>query len=788
MKNRYISVLFILCLVVALTLSASAESTNKLTYAVGASAPTVSANGEFTITVDITENTGFCWLKVIAEYDSSVLTYVEASTDTSAFKSSTVTVNNNANKGQSVIVVGTMSVLFEQNPAIITNKGTVAILKFKVKPNVPDGTKTTVKVSTNDVIKIVGGVGDNNYDSNEVSFDITVSSSDHTACTPGAPVKEKIVEATCTAKGSYEEVVYCTGCGAEISRKVVTVDILPHTPAEAVKENILPSTCVNEGFYDSVVYCSVCKTEISSDKVPIPITAHTPGSAAVEDFVQSTCKEEGSYKSVVRCTVCTKVISSDTIPMEKTSHNPGPVSIEGTVNSTCTVAGKYYEVTSCTVCKEQISEKEVILELADHIGSTPVKEHEIKATCTSTGSYDEVVYCVNCNTEMTTNKVEVPKLPHTPGTPVKEKITEATCLNIGSYEEVSYCTVCKTEIAGSRTTKVIDKLDHVAGAAKEENRKEPANCSEYGSYDLVVRCTVCKNIISSDAKVIDPPAHKPGPAATETSPQVCTVCNKVLSPAIGHTHKWESGWTINAEGHWHACSGCAEKKDYMTHSYTNSCDADCNVCAALRSVTGHEYDHACDTACNKCGEVRATEHKYDNSCDTQCNICHAERTITHTYDSLCDGVCNVCGFERIPSDHAFGSWKTVTEPTATATGLRERSCMICYTKETEVIPATGSTIDPPATSDNDTTPVTPGTTDDTEPAVPGTTDEQTGSVEPGTSEEPNVTTGTPSDVTTVDPEATIPVVEPDPGCGSVISAGIVIVAILGCGLIIKKKD
>ena len=35
--------LFILCLVVALPLSAFAESTNKLTYAVGASAPTVSA-------------------------------------------------------------------------------------------------------------------------------------------------------------------------------------------------------------------------------------------------------------------------------------------------------------------------------------------------------------------------------------------------------------------------------------------------------------------------------------------------------------------------------------------------------------------------------------------------------------------------------------------------------------------------------------------------------------------------------------------------------------------------
>ena len=36
--------------------------------------------------------------------------------------------------------------------------------------------------------------------------------------------------------------------------------------------------------------------------------------------------------------------------------------------------------------------------------------------------------------------------------------------------------------------------------------------------------------------------------------------------------------------------------------------------------------------------------------------------------------------------HTFGEWQTVTEPTATAVGLKERTCTVCGEKETEQIP------------------------------------------------------------------------------------------------------
>lgn len=48
------------------------------------------------------------------------------------------------------------------------------------------------------------------------------------AHTPADAVRENEVAATCTAAGSYDEVVYCSVCNAEISRTQKTIDKLPH--------------------------------------------------------------------------------------------------------------------------------------------------------------------------------------------------------------------------------------------------------------------------------------------------------------------------------------------------------------------------------------------------------------------------------------------------------------------------------------------------------------------------------------------------------------------------------
>ena len=50
--------------------------------------------------------------------------------------------------------------------------------------------------------------------------------------TPGTAVKENVVEPQIGVAGSYDEVVYCTDCGEELTRKSVTVDPLPEPEPE----------------------------------------------------------------------------------------------------------------------------------------------------------------------------------------------------------------------------------------------------------------------------------------------------------------------------------------------------------------------------------------------------------------------------------------------------------------------------------------------------------------------------------------------------------------------------
>ena len=87
--------------------------------------------------------------------------------------------------------------------------------------------------------------------------------------TASAAIRENVNPASCTENGSYDEVVYCSECGAEMSRTPKTTDALGHTPAAAVTENKVAATYDKAGSYDEVVYCSVCKTEISRTKKTI---------------------------------------------------------------------------------------------------------------------------------------------------------------------------------------------------------------------------------------------------------------------------------------------------------------------------------------------------------------------------------------------------------------------------------------------------------------------------------------------------------------------------------------
>ena len=75
-------------------------------------------------------------------------------------------------------------------------------------------------------------------------------------------IVENEISSTCTAEGSYDEVVYCKDCGEEILRTTKSAAKLSHTLSSSMKMNEIASTCTTEGSYDEIVCCTVCKEEL----------------------------------------------------------------------------------------------------------------------------------------------------------------------------------------------------------------------------------------------------------------------------------------------------------------------------------------------------------------------------------------------------------------------------------------------------------------------------------------------------------------------------------------------
>ena len=83
-----------------------------------------------------------------------------------------------------------------------------------------------------------------------------------------------------------------------------------HTEAEAVVENKVDATCTAAGSYDNVVYCTVCKAEVSRETVTTEKLAHTYVDVQADKYFKA---EEDSvatyYKS---CSVCEASSEGDT--------------------------------------------------------------------------------------------------------------------------------------------------------------------------------------------------------------------------------------------------------------------------------------------------------------------------------------------------------------------------------------------------------------------------------------------------------------------------------------------
>ena len=365
----------------------------------------------------------------------------------------------------------------------------------------------------------------------------------------------------------------------------------------------------NEG---AVATAPTCKTEGS-----MTYTCTTCGKTKSETLEVTQDHQYGTSQKLDKnqhkstCSVCGDVITASHVWDNGTVTKKETCKEAGTLGYTCTVCSDTREETipvsdthtfsawkkvddnqhtrSCSVCQKQET-------LSHNWNEGSITK---KPNCKEKGS------CVYTCTDCGSTKTE--ELP----------VSETHTYDHGCDKD---CNICSEE----RTT------SHSYDGWTKDSSEHWRECTECGE----------KTDIAS---------HVPGPEATEETPQLCTVCDYILKPELTHEHTFAKEFTTDKTGHWYACAGCEEKKDYKKHSFTNDCDGLCEVCGYTRKVShdiGEKWYADAKShfqKCLKCGKEEA----------------HIRHSASQEATELIPQTCEVCGYELAPAlgHHFSDSWE-----------------------------------------------------------------------------------------------------------------------------------
>ena len=485
--------------------------------------------------------------------------------------------------------------------------------------------------------------GTKTYECNrcDATKDVDVNKLGHNG---GTAVKENNVDPTCTSDGSYDEVVYCTRCNAELSRDNYTVDALGHDDAEPIIENRVYPTCTTDGSYDEVVYCDRCDVELSRDTKIITKLGHVRGTPVIENRVEPTCTTAGSYEEVVYCSTCHSELQRTPKRIDATGHHGnGPV-YENVVGATCTIKGSYDVVIYCKDCNAELSRTQHTDESLGHAWDEGVITKQ--PTCTEDGV--KLFTCTRCG-DTYTEKIN--KLGHTEGSAIRENVVKATCVTKGHYDEVVYCTVCNAElnrkyyeqealghdwdkgeitkqpsctVEGIKTynckrcdktrQETVTELGHTEGTPVIETLVNPT-CTTKGSFEEVVYCERCGTELSRVGKNIEALGHKEGKPVYENVIKAscivkgsfeevvyCERCDTELSrvlhtdEALGHDWKKDSVTkqpTCTEEGSVkYKCARCDLEKEESLSALGHSWDAEWELCDKVTDEIFEECENS----------------------------------------------------------------------------------------------------------------------------------------------------------------------------------------------------
>ena len=428
-----------------------------------------------------------------------------------------------------------------------------------------------------------------------------------------------------TCKDTGEKTYNCTGCNHTKTETVPKTDNHSYSQWEKVDDNTHKHTC------------SVCGKEETS--------AHTWDSGKVTK--QPNCKDTG--EKTFTCTGCGHTKTETVAKTNDHSYGKWTKVDDNTHKHTCSVCSKE-ETASHTWDNGKVTKQPNCIETGEKVytctGCGHTKTETLPKTTTHNyGKWTKVDdnthkhTCADCKKEETAthtwNKGVVTKSP----TCKSEGVKTYTCTGCGHT---------KTEVVPKMTTHTYDHACdpdcNICGVKRTTSHSYESAWSknQNGHWH---KCAVCgeKN---------DEAAHVPGPEATETDAQTCTVCGYVIAPALGHEHSYAEEWTSDETGHWYACAGCEEPGSFAEHEFDNDCDPDCAVCGYAREIE-HTYGTAWDTdgtnhwhTCTVCGEKSEAEAHTPG----------AEATVDNAQ------TCVVCDYELAPA--LIGETEVPTEDTA----------------------------------------------------------------------------------------------------------------------------
>ena len=459
-----------------------------------------------------------------------------------------------------------------------------------------------------------------------------------------------------------------------------------------------PATCVAQG---TCQICGLVTEEINPNNHDLD-----PSGTYVADKKEPTCTEEG-YTGDTVCWNCRGVITKGTVIPANGHSDSWP--------ATCK------EPAWCSVCREHFGDvdpdnhAEPWSANYENITETTHDKHWYCCGMVKTEPHDpdENGVCRSCHygCEHTGGEANCMEPAHCEkcGEPYGEKnpnrheYTQKYACDNATHVERCKCGVI-IGVPEPHTwengwcTECYYNCRHIGGTATCTEEAICENCGErYGNAKghtfggWIKDATGHWHACGDCGEKADEAAHTPGDAATETAPQLCTVCHYEIMPATGHTHSFDcenpdeiylksaatcrakavyyyscscgvsgeetftsgetlphhysDGWFADGEKHWRACTACGQRSEEAAHEDTDG-NHGCDICQLTISMCNDaNNDHMCDI----CGKMLSMcRYATDWSSDAYthwhaCVVCGRKADEAAHADTDKDHNCDTCG-------------------------------------------------------------------------------------------------------------------------------------------------